>query len=70
MDAFEFISNYKKFLEEIETVIKPELLPILEELKETDPHDLITPVTWFINENNAREFVWSLFLKNVIETQE
>ena len=62
MDAFEFISNYNKYVEEIEQVIKPELLPILEELKQTDPHDLITPEAWFINEDNARGFVWRLFL--------
>ena len=65
MDAFEFICNYYMFLEEIEQVIKPELLPVLEELKETDPHDLITPETWFVNTNQARGFVWSLFLQHV-----
>ena len=62
MDAFEFISNYNKFLEEIENVIKPELLPILEVLKETDPHDIITTETWFVSPIQARGFVWSLFI--------
>jgi hypothetical protein len=70
MDAFEFISNYNKYVEEIENVIKPELLPTLEKLKEKDPHDLITPESWFINENQARGFVWVLFLNNVRKTQE
>jgi len=65
MDAFEFVCNYYMLLEEIEQVIKPELLPVLEKLKETDPHDLITPETWFINTNQARGFVWNLFLQIV-----
>lgn len=65
MDAFEFISNYNGYLEEIEQVIKPGLLPVLEKLKETDPHDLITPETWFARTNHARGFVWSLFLENI-----
>jgi len=63
MDAMEFIGKYNKFLEEIEQVIKPELLPVLEKLKETDPHNLITPETFFVTTNHALGFVWSLFLK-------
>jgi len=62
MDAIEFISNYNKFLEEIEKVIKPELLPILQNLKDTDPHDLITPNSWFVDTNHAKGFVWNLFI--------
>ena len=69
MDAMEFIRNYNKYIEEIEKVIKPELLPILEDLKETDPHDLVTPETWFLTTNHARGFVWSLFLKNIKKFQ-
>ena len=63
MDAFEFIDKYYGFLEEIETVIKPELLPILEDLKNTDPHDLVSPDVWFVSSNQARGYVWSLFLQ-------
>jgi hypothetical protein len=70
MDAFEFVYSYDKFIEEIEQVIRPELLPILEKLKETDPHDLVTPETWFVNTNQARGFVWSLFLQHVRKSQE
>ena len=62
MDAIEFVQNYDKYLSEIEEVIKPELLPTLEKMKVIDPHDLITPEAWFINDNNARGFVWGLFL--------
>ena len=65
MDAFEFINQYEDFLKEIEQVIKPELLPVLEKLKEIDPHDLVNPQTWFARTNHARGYVWSLFLKNI-----
>jgi hypothetical protein len=57
MDAIEFISNYNNFLEEIEKVIKPELFHVLEKLKQTDPHDLITPEAWFVSTNHTRGFV-------------
>jgi hypothetical protein len=63
MDPFEFINHYNNFLQEIEGIVKPELLPILQELKETEPEEFISPDTWFINENHARGLVWSLFLK-------
>ncbi len=69
MDAIEFNSNYKKYLEEIENAIKPELLPFLEKLKETDPHDLITSEAWFVSTNHARGFVWNLFLERSNEIQ-
>ncbi len=62
MEALEFISNYNKYLEEIEQVIKPELLPVLQKLKETDPHDLLSHESWLINSNHARGYVWSLFI--------
>lgn len=67
MDAFEFVINYQKFLEEIEGVIKPELLPVLQILKDADPHDLVTPDIWFVSETQARGYVWSLFLRKCRE---
>jgi len=70
MEAFEFIVQYENFIQEIEQVIKHELLPILEDFKKIDPHDLITPETFFISMSHARGFVWSLFLKNVRKIQE
>jgi hypothetical protein len=63
MDAIEFIGNYPKYLDEIEKVIKPELLPILEELKNTDPHNLVGPDIWFVSETKARGYVFNLFLR-------
>lgn len=63
MNAFEFIGNYPKYISEIEEIIKPELLPILEVLKNTDPHYLISPDIWFFSEMQARGYVFSLFLQ-------
>ena len=62
MDSIEFVKNYPLLVEEIEKVIKPELLTVVQEMKETNPHSLITPDTWFVSPNQARGFVWKLFL--------
>ena len=63
MEAIEFVNNYPLYLSEISSVIKPELQPVLDELKEIDPHDLVRPDTFFDSENSARGFVWSMFVK-------
>lgn len=63
MDALEFIIYYPTYLDEIEQAVKPELLPIVAELREIDPHDLITPDTWIVSELQARGLVWMFFLK-------
>lgn len=65
MEAIEFVNNYLIYLDEIGQVIKPEYQPMLNQLKEIDPHDLVLPETYFINENQARGFVWTMFIKRV-----
>lgn len=65
MDAIAFVKNYLNYLDEISQVIKPELLPILEELRQIDPHDLVRPDTFFDSENSACGFVWSMFVRKV-----
>ena len=65
MDAIEFVNNYPLYIDEIGQVIRPELQPVLEELREIDPHDLVSPDSWFHNESEARGFVWTLFIKRV-----
>jgi len=65
MDAIKFVANFDSYLDEIRNVIKPELLPLIDELKSIDPHDLVTPDSWFQSENDARGFVWGLFLIKV-----
>ena len=62
MDALEFISQYNNYLQEIEMVIKPELLSVVQEMKDIDPHDIILPDAWFVSNNQARGYVWKLFL--------
>ena len=68
MEAIVFVKNYLNYIDEIELVVKPELLPILEEIRDIDPHDLIRPDSFFDSENSARGFVWSMFLKRVRHT--
>jgi hypothetical protein len=65
MEAIEFITKYELYLEEIRNVIKPELLPIIDQLKNIDPHDLITPDSYIIAESQARGYVWTMFLQRV-----
>lgn len=63
MDAIEFIRNYPAYIKELEEVVKPELINVVDELKNTDPHDLISPDVWFVSETQARGYVWSLFIR-------
>lgn len=65
MEAIRFTQKYDQYLEEIRSVVKPELFPIIDDLKDIDPHDLIQPDTWFQDENHARGFVLNLFLDKV-----
>jgi len=67
MNALEFIRNYPNYISELERIIKPELLPILEKLKNTDPHDLIGPDCWFVSETQARGYVLKLFMNKCKE---
>ncbi len=70
MDAFEFISKYRGYISELKELIKPELLPVLEEFESTDPHDLVTPDTCFISTTHARGYVLSLFLRTLKKEQQ
>ena len=63
MDSFDFVSNYHEYLKEIREVIRPEYKSVLEELDNIDPHDLVRPDAFFLNESIMRGLVWSLFLK-------
>jgi len=66
MEAIRFVNNYEYFLDEMREVVRPELLPIIEELKDIDPHDLIRHDSWFQSEGEARGLVWSLFIKKAL----
>ena len=63
MESIAFINRYELYLDEISEVIKPELLPIIDELRKIDPHDLVRPDTFFESENSARGYIWSMLIK-------
>ena len=65
VEAIEFVTNYGTYVREIETVVRPEFKPIIQKMLEIDPHDLITPESYFQHENQARGFVWTIFIKKV-----
>jgi len=65
MESIEFINRYESYLDEISEVIKPELLPVIEELRQIDPHDLVRPDTFFVSESQGKGFVWNMFIKRV-----
>ena len=62
MEAIEFIQNYQTYVVEISQVVKPELQPVIDDLRLTDPHNLFKPETWFLDLNSAKGFVWQLFM--------
>ena len=53
-------------MDEIRSVVKSELFPIIEELKEIDPHELIKSVGYFESNNQARGLVWAMFIKKAL----
>ena len=65
MEALEFIARYPEYLETIRKVTKEEYYPALKRLEEIDPHDLVKPDTWFVDETSALGYVYWLFLKEV-----
>ena len=67
MDSIFFIRNYENYLNEIQKVVKPEYQSAIDELLEIDPHDLVSPDTWFSDAYCARGLVWTLFLLKIKE---
>jgi hypothetical protein len=61
--AIEFVMNYESYVKEIEAVVRPEFKPIIQKMLEIDPHDLITPESYFEDENDAEGLVWKIFMK-------
>ena len=62
MNAISFIGYYNRFIAELEVIVKDECKPAIEVLRDQDPHDLISPDTWFTSDYCARGYVYSLFL--------
>jgi hypothetical protein len=63
MKTIEFVTNYESYVKEIEAVVRPEFKPIIQKILEIDPHDLITPDSYFEGENDAKGLVWKIFMK-------
>ncbi len=61
--AIEFAMNYESYVKKIEAVIRTEFKPIIQKMLEIDPHDLITPESYFEHESDAEGFVWEIFIK-------
>ena len=68
MDSIIFIRKYESYLSEIQQVVKTEYLSVIDELIKIDPHDLVTPDSWFSDETSVRGLVWTLFLLKVKES--
>ena len=67
MDSFRFITKYPEYLQMIKEVTKEEYHPVITKMESWDPHDLITPETWFPSEDSSIGFVYRLFLNEVGE---
>ncbi len=63
VEAIEFVTNYGTYVREIETVVRPEFKPIIQQMLGIDPRDLIRPEAYFEHENHARGLVWRIFMK-------
>ena len=62
MEAIEFVIKYKQYLTEIEQVVKPEYQPVIEKLRDIDPHDIVRPEHYF---NSEAEVVYRMFLRQI-----
>lgn len=69
MDSITFIRKYEIYLHEIQKVVKYEYQSVIDELLEIDPHDLVTPDSWFSDETSTRGLVWTLFLIKIREKE-
>jgi hypothetical protein len=67
MTSIQFVMSYIEILEELDQGIKPELYPAIRSLYVIDPHDLITPETWFPSRDAAVGFVWRILAKRAKE---
>jgi hypothetical protein len=65
MDSINFIANYNQYLDELSDVLQEEHQHVIEVLRNKDPHDFMTPETWFSSEMEARGLVWVMFLNQL-----
>lgn len=62
MNALEFVTFWPEAVEQIAALVKPELSPVVDRMRRSDPHDLISPDVWFPNDTAAYGFVWHMFV--------
>ena len=65
MDAIEFVNRYQDYLTQLEEVVRPELRPFIEKLRERNPHDIVKPEHYFHSEAEAVGVVFRLFLRQI-----
>jgi hypothetical protein len=65
MESIEFVTQYPNLINELRLITNPKWDSVLDEMESLDPHDLITPDSWFPNELMVRGYVYSLFLQKV-----
>ena len=65
MEILKFIRNYEYYLNVLEKIVKPEYQCVLDEMREIDPHELITPDTYFNSGQESFGLVVSLFVKKI-----
>lgn len=63
MKAIEFVNNYTSYLEILDNIVKPEYYPTLRKMYKLDPHDLVSPDSYFANDNEALGFIWQLLIE-------
>lgn len=65
MEILKFIRNYNYYLNVLEKIVKPEYQVVIEEMREIDPHELITPDTYFNSEQESFGLVVGLLVKKI-----
>ena len=65
MDAMDFVWNYHDYLDEIRPIINPEFLPILDELDNLYPRELIPPRSYFLNEDQMKGVMLRMILSKI-----
>jgi hypothetical protein len=65
MDSIQFVSNYLAFLEEVEKVVKPDLVWFINNLKKINPHHLV-PDSPLQTDPFAKGTGWEMFGKKVL----
>jgi hypothetical protein len=65
METMVFIRNYEDYLNILEKIVKPEYQGVIEEMREIDPHELITPDTYFNSGQESFGLVVGLLVNKI-----